>query len=88
MPTATSTAMASIVLVHGGFADGSGWQGVYDILANRGYRVSIVQNPRISLDDVAVSERVIAAQPAGWRLGAESNRCTRLCRPLHHHSAT
>jgi pimeloyl-ACP methyl ester carboxylesterase len=54
---------ASIVLVHGGFVDGSGWQGVYNILKKDGYTVSIVQNPTISLgDDVAVTRRVIAAQ--------------------------
>jgi len=53
----------SIVLVHGGFVDGSGWQGVYNILKKDGYSVSIVQNPTISLgDDVAVTKRVIAAQ--------------------------
>lgn len=53
----------SIVLVHGGFVDGSGWQGVYDTLKNRGYNVAIVQNPTISLaDDVAVTKRIIAAQ--------------------------
>jgi len=55
---------ASIVLVHGGFVDGSGWQGVYNILAKHGYRVSIVQNLTLSLDDdVAVTRRVIASQP-------------------------
>ncbi len=44
--------------------DGSGWQGVYKILDKNGYRVSIVQNPTLSLDDdVAVTKRVIAAQP-------------------------
>ena len=61
---ATSAAPAvSIVLVHGGFVDGSGWQGVYNILKRSGYRVGIVQNPTISLsDDVAVTKRVIAAQ--------------------------
>ena len=53
----------NIVLVHGGFVDGSGWQGVYDTLKNRGYNVAIVQNPTISLaDDVAVTKRTIAAQ--------------------------
>jgi pimeloyl-ACP methyl ester carboxylesterase len=51
----------SIVLVHGGFVDGSGWQGVYDILAKDGYEVIVVQNPTISLaDDVAVTKRAIA----------------------------
>jgi pimeloyl-ACP methyl ester carboxylesterase len=53
----------NIVLVHGGFVDGSGWQGVYKILTSDGYTVSIVQHPTISLaDDVAVTRRVIAAQ--------------------------
>src|ERR671910_1711126 len=57
-------ASVSVVLVHGGFVDGSGWQGVYSILQQHGYRVGIVQNPTISLDDdVAVTKRVIAAQP-------------------------
>jgi pimeloyl-ACP methyl ester carboxylesterase len=52
----------SIVLVHGGFVDGSGWEGVYRILTRDGYKVSIVQNPTISLkDDVAVTKRAIAA---------------------------
>jgi pimeloyl-ACP methyl ester carboxylesterase len=64
MPTASAASAASIVLIHGGFVDGSGWQGVYDILGKHGYRVSIVQNPTLSLeDDVAVTKRVIAVQP-------------------------
>ena len=54
----------SVILVHGGFVDGSGWEGVYTILRKNGHTVSIVQNPTISLaDDVAVTRRVIAAQP-------------------------
>ena len=53
----------NVVLVHGGFVDGSGWQGVYDLLKRDGYNVSIVQNPTISLaDDVAVTKRTLAAQ--------------------------
>ena len=53
----------NIVLVHGGFVDGSGWEGVYNILKNDGYNVAIVQNPTISLeDDVAFTKRAIAAQ--------------------------
>ena len=53
----------NIVLVHGGFVDGSGWQGVYDLLKKDGYNVSIVQNPTASLaDDVAVTKRTLAAQ--------------------------
>jgi pimeloyl-ACP methyl ester carboxylesterase len=53
----------SIVLVHGGFVDGSGWQGVHDILKKDGYDVAVVQNPTTSLaDDVAFTRRVVAAQ--------------------------
>jgi pimeloyl-ACP methyl ester carboxylesterase len=53
----------NIVLVHGAFADGSGWRGVYDELTSRGYRVSIVQNPLTSFeDDVAATRRVLARQ--------------------------
>jgi pimeloyl-ACP methyl ester carboxylesterase len=55
---------ATIVLVHGGFVDGAGWEGVYNILKKDGYNVSIVQNPTTSLaDDVAVTRRVIAQAP-------------------------
>jgi pimeloyl-ACP methyl ester carboxylesterase len=55
--------MNNIVLVHGGFVDGSGWAGVYQILKKDGYNVSIVQNPTISLeDDVVVTKRILAAQ--------------------------
>jgi pimeloyl-ACP methyl ester carboxylesterase len=61
-----STAMEgvrNVVLVHGGFVDGSGWQGVYSLLKNDGYNVAIVQNPTISLaDDVAFTKRTLAAQ--------------------------
>ena len=53
----------NVVLVHGGFVDGSGWLGVYNLLKKDGYSVSIVQNPTASLaDDVAVTKRVLAAQ--------------------------
>jgi pimeloyl-ACP methyl ester carboxylesterase len=53
----------NVVLVHGGFADGSGWEGVYKILKGAGCTVAVVQNPTISLeDDVAVTTRLIAAQ--------------------------
>jgi len=53
----------NIVLVHGGFVDGSGWQGVYNILKKDGYNVTIVQNPTISLaDDVTVTKRALAGQ--------------------------
>jgi pimeloyl-ACP methyl ester carboxylesterase len=53
----------SVVLVHGGFVDGSGWEGVYRILKGNGYPVSVVQNPTLSLtDDVAATKRIIATQ--------------------------
>ena len=53
----------NVVLVHGGFVDGSGWEGVYRALTKSGHSVIIVQNSTISLaDDVAVTKRAIAAQ--------------------------
>jgi pimeloyl-ACP methyl ester carboxylesterase len=56
-------ATTNIVLVHGGFVDGSGWESVYNILKNDGYNVAIVQNPTISLaGDVAATKLVIQAQ--------------------------
>ena len=63
MATNANTTRGAIVLVHGGFVDGSGWEGVYQNLKKDGYRVSIVQNPTTSLaDDVAATKRVIAEQ--------------------------
>jgi pimeloyl-ACP methyl ester carboxylesterase len=63
MNSAPESKVKEIVLVHGGFVDGSGWEEVYKILKKDGYRVSIVQNPTISLaDDVAVTKRVLATQ--------------------------
>ena len=60
MSERTSAPLASVVLVHGGFVDGSGWEDVYRILKEDGYEVSIVQNPTISLaDDVATTRRVV-----------------------------
>lgn len=59
-PGATPAALVSIVLVHGAFVDGSGWQAVHAILSARGYEVLVVQNPTITLEgDVAATERVI-----------------------------
>ena len=53
----------NVVLVHGGFVDGSGWEGVYKLLKKDGYSVTIVQNPTVSLaDDVAVTKRALATQ--------------------------
>ena len=55
--------LVSVVLVHGGFVDGSGWDQVYSILKKDGYSVSIVQNPTSSLaDDVAATKRVLAGE--------------------------
>jgi pimeloyl-ACP methyl ester carboxylesterase len=60
---ATPAPVRNVVLVHGFFADGSGWRGVADILARDGYHVSIVQQPETSLaDDVKATTRVIDAQ--------------------------
>lgn len=58
-----SEPVRNVVLVHGAFADGSGWRGVYDDLTGRGYRVTIVQNPLTSFaDDVAATRRVLDRQ--------------------------
>jgi pimeloyl-ACP methyl ester carboxylesterase len=60
---ASSQTVKNVVLVHGGFVDGSGWEGVYKILTKKGYNVTVVQNPTITLeDDVAVTKRAIDAQ--------------------------
>jgi pimeloyl-ACP methyl ester carboxylesterase len=58
-----STAPSNIVLVHGGFVDGSGWQAVYDLLTKNGHKVSIVQNPTLSLEG--------DADATGWVLDAQ-----------------
>jgi pimeloyl-ACP methyl ester carboxylesterase len=59
----TEPKIKNVVLVHGAFADGSGWRGVYDSLTARGYLVSIVQNPLTSLEaDVAATNRVLDLQ--------------------------
>src|SRR5262245_33387468 len=63
MVNSPNTARPAVVLVHGGFVDGSGWKDVYRILKKDGYQVSIVQNPTTSLaDDVAATKRVLAEQ--------------------------
>jgi pimeloyl-ACP methyl ester carboxylesterase len=55
--------MNNIVLIHGGFVDGSGWESVYSILKKDGYNVSVVQNATISLEgDVTATKRILAAQ--------------------------
>ena len=61
--SAASSGIRNIVLVHGAFVDGSGWEGVYNSLSRKGYKVTIVQNPTASLaDDVAHTRRAIAEQ--------------------------
>jgi hypothetical protein len=57
-----ASGIKNIVLVHGGFVDGSGWERVYAILKKKGYNVSIVQNPTTSLsEDVVATNRAISA---------------------------
>src|SRR5688572_13184524 len=57
-----SARVTNVVLVHGAWADGSGWEGVYQLLKDDGYNVSIVQNPLTSFaDDVAATRRAIAS---------------------------
>jgi pimeloyl-ACP methyl ester carboxylesterase len=63
MPTTPDSDSINIVLVHGAWADGSGWEGVYKALRKEGFSVSVVQNPTISLaDDVLATRRVLATQ--------------------------
>ncbi|HTU44837.1 MAG TPA: alpha/beta hydrolase [Bryobacteraceae bacterium] len=70
---AQSSPLKNIVLVHGAWADGSGWKGAYDILVRDGYHVSIVQEPETSFkDDVAATRRVLAQQGGRCILVAHS----------------
>jgi len=63
MSPTNDAGIKNVVLVHGGFVDGSGWEGVYQILKKDGFNVTIVQNPTVSLsDDVAVTKRALTAQ--------------------------
>ncbi len=63
MPETPDSAVRNVVLVHGGFVDGSGWEGVYRALRKDGFAVSVVQNATISLaGDVDATRRVLAAQ--------------------------
>jgi pimeloyl-ACP methyl ester carboxylesterase len=63
----------NIVLVHGAWADGSGWKGVYNILVKDGYNVSIVQEPETSFqEDVAATKRILALQNGPCILVAHS----------------
>src|SRR4029078_12890 len=62
MPASPGSAAKNVVLVHGGFVDGSGWEAVYRALRKEGLTVSVVQNPTISLaEDVKATRRVAAA---------------------------
>jgi pimeloyl-ACP methyl ester carboxylesterase len=65
--------VTNVVLVHGAWADGSGWKGVYDILVKDGYKVSIVQEPETSFkEDVAATKRILALQDGPCILVAHS----------------
>jgi pimeloyl-ACP methyl ester carboxylesterase len=69
----SGTPIKNILLVHGAWADGSGWRGVYDILVKDGYNVSIVQEPETSFkDDVDATKRVLALQDGPCILVAHS----------------
>lgn len=70
---ANAQAIKNIVLVHGAFADGSGYKGVYEALTKQGYHVTIVQNPLTSLeDDVAATKLVLDAQDGPTILAGHS----------------
>jgi pimeloyl-ACP methyl ester carboxylesterase len=70
---AQSSPVKNVVLVHGAWADGSGWRGVYDILVKDGYNVSLVQEPETSFqDDVAATKRVLALEDGPCILVAHS----------------
>src|SRR4051794_19205889 len=56
---------SNVVLVHGGFVDGSGWEGVYKTLKRDGHTVSVVQHPTISLDDDVAATKLIISQQDG-----------------------
>ena len=64
-PAASADAIKNVVLVHGAWADGAGWKGVYDILTSRGYNVSIVQNPTDDIRRGRGGDRP-RARPPGW----------------------
>src|SRR6186713_1053849 len=72
-PQKEAPPIRNIVLVHGAWADGSGWKGVYDILVKDGYKVSIVQEPETSFkEDVAATKRILALQDGPSILVAHS----------------
>jgi len=65
MPGAQSSPARTVVLVHGGFVDGAGWEGVYKILKKDGYDVGIVQNPTLTLAGDVAATRLVIAQAKG-----------------------
>ena len=70
---AQNSQVKNVVLVHGAWADGSGWKGVYDILVKDGYNVTIVQEPETTFqEDVAATKRVLALQDGPCILVAHS----------------
>lgn len=62
---AQSMKVKNVVLVHGAFADGSGWKGIYEILTQKGYTVTIVQNPLSSLEDDVEATNLVLDQQDG-----------------------
>ena len=70
---AQNSPVKNVVLVHGAWADGSGWKGVYDILVKDGYNVTMVQEPETTFqEDVAATKRVLALQDGPCILVAHS----------------
>jgi len=70
---AQNNPVKNVVLLHGAWADGSGWKGVYDILVKDGYNVTIVQEPETTFqEDVAATKRVLALQDGSCILVAHS----------------
>ena len=65
MSEVQSSATLTVVLVHGGFVDGAGWEGVYKLLRKDGYNVNIVQNPTLTLADDVAATRLVIAQAKG-----------------------
>ena len=83
-----TSGVKNIVLVHGGFVDGSGWEGVHQLLTKSGYTVTIVQNPTITLsDDVQFTKRALAAQNGPTILVGHSYGGVVITKPATHQRA-
>jgi pimeloyl-ACP methyl ester carboxylesterase len=79
----------NVVLVHGGFVDGSGWKGVYDLLTADGYTVSVVQNPTLTLEgDVAATDLILDAQDGPTVLVGHSYGGAVISEAGHHENVT